>query len=66
MIRGRLEGVADLLVKAVVAAVDVVAVHGERTATLCPAPGSALGAPDVQAQRQGGVTQIGGAPGQVR
>ena len=68
MICGRLEDVADLLVEEVVVAVDVadvVAVHGEQIATLCPAPGSDLGA-GVQAQRQGGVTQIGRAPGQVR
>jgi len=61
----RLEDVADLLVEEVVEAVDVVAVHGEQIATLCPASGNDLRA-GVQAQRQGGVTQIGRAPGQVR
>jgi hypothetical protein len=45
MICGRLEDVAALLVEEVVVAVDVVAVHGAQTATLCPVPGSDLGAP---------------------
>jgi hypothetical protein len=48
---GRLENVADLLVEEIVAAVDVVAVHGEQTVTLCPGPGQRSGPP---AFRHGG------------
>jgi hypothetical protein len=58
--------VADLLVEELVAAMDAVAVHGEQDRDAVPGPGSDLGGvpSGVQPQRQGGVTQVVGAPGE--